>query len=97
MSVVGNEAGQGRPASGRRFERRQGGRSEIKRAAPPGDPAAIERRMRLGRPRARSSDVEVGDGQRVTFDEGAARFNLITHQGGENLVGGNRIFYTHLH
>ena len=33
MSVVGNEAGQGRPASGRRFERRQGGHSEIKRAA----------------------------------------------------------------
>ena len=55
MSVVGNEAGQGRPASGRRFERRQGGHSEIKRAAPPGCRAAVKRETRLdypsGRPR----------------------------------------------
>ncbi len=36
MSVVGNEAGHGRPASGRRFERRQGWRSKIKRTTPPG-------------------------------------------------------------
>ena len=48
MSVVGNEAGQGRPASGRRFERRQGWHSEIKRAAPPGCQAAVEQGMRLG-------------------------------------------------
>jgi len=31
-----NEAGHGRPASGRRFERRQGWHSEIKRPAPSG-------------------------------------------------------------
>jgi len=72
------------------------------RSAPTGSdihvsPAGDDARMPPGPPRARSSDVEVGDGQRVTFDEGATRFNLITHQGGENLVGGNRIFYTHLH
>ena len=48
VSVVGNEAGHGRPASGRRFERHQGWRSEIKRAAPPGCRAAVERGTRFG-------------------------------------------------
>ncbi len=53
VSVVGNEAGHGRPASGRRFERRQGWRSEIKRAAPSGGRAALQRGTRLGYPSGR--------------------------------------------
>ncbi len=52
MSVVGNEARHGRLASGRRFERRQGGHSEIKRAAPLGCRAAVKRGTRLGYPAA---------------------------------------------
>jgi len=53
VSVVGNEAGQGRPASGCRFERSQGWHSEIKRAAPPEGRAAVERGTRLGYPSRR--------------------------------------------
>ncbi len=45
-------AGHGGPASGRRFERSQGWRSEIKQAAPPGCRAAVERETRFDHLRA---------------------------------------------
>ncbi len=64
VSVVGSEAGHGRPASGRRFERCHGWRSEIKRAAPPGCRAAVERGMQLGRPRAADGESAGRQGKR---------------------------------
>ncbi len=70
MSVVGNEARHGRSASGRRFERRQGWRSEIKRAAPPGCRAAVE----LGCP----SRAALRDQKRIS---GGAFWNVQTSNG----------------
>ncbi len=48
-------AGHGSPASGRRFGRSQGWRSEIKRAAPPGCRAAVKRETRLDHPSGRQA------------------------------------------
>src|SRR5256885_4085489 len=43
------------------------------------------------------SDVEVGDRQSVLLDELAARLDLITHEGREDIVGGHRVLDLHLH
>ena len=61
MSVVGNESGHGRPASGRRFERSQGWRSEIKRAAASG----VSRRL--------GSGVAMSPNQQVARENGMSR------------------------
>ncbi len=42
------------------------------------------------------SNIEVGDLQRVVFDEVATRFDHIAHQGAEDLVGGHCVFDPHL-
>src|SRR5207342_2467292 len=44
----------------------------------------------------RSSDVEVGDLQRIFFDELAARFDHVPHQRGEDLIGGHGVLYAYL-
>jgi len=44
----------------------------------------------------RSSDVEVSCSKCVCFDKGAARFNLVAHQGGKNFVGSYHVVNLHL-
>src|SRR5690606_40514240 len=41
------------------------------------------------------SESQVGDVQGVGFNKGAARFSLITHQGGEHLIGTNDVVDGH--
>ena len=41
-------------------------------------------------------DVEVFHVQRIVFDKAAARFDLIAHQNGEDLIGLDRIINPHL-
>src|SRR3989304_1981870 len=42
------------------------------------------------------SDIQVGDLQRIVFDEVTTRFDHIAHQGAEDLVGSDRILDAHL-
>src|SRR5690606_31502066 len=42
-----------------------------------------------------ASDVKIGHPQRVVLDELAARFDHVTHQGREDLVGGDRVLDPH--
>src|SRR5215472_9120324 len=42
------------------------------------------------------SDVQIANAQRVALDELSARLDLLAHQGGENLLGGNAVLDLHL-
>src|SRR6186713_2418901 len=44
-----------------------------------------------------ASDVEVGHRQRVLLDELAARFDLVTHQRGEDFIRRQDVLDAHLH
>jgi hypothetical protein len=49
-----------------------------------------------GRRRQRKLHVQVPDAERVQLDEGAARLDLVAHQLGEDLVGGDAVLDLHL-
>src|SRR5256885_7075875 len=51
----------------------------------------------LERRKAGQSHVEVGHRQGVLLDELAARFDLVTHQGGEDVIRGDSILDLDLH
>ena len=54
------------------------------------------RNQKTAKPAGYPSNVYVPRCQGIRFDEVAPRFHQFTHQGGENLVGVNRVFNLNL-
>src|SRR5262245_679788 len=75
-------------------------RAEHKNAARRGSneiARAIYTRARIDRRASNESNVEIRDREGVLLDELTTRLDLITHQRGEDVVGGECVFDLHLH
>ena len=95
--LVKTPAGQDRlrvPAA-RREAGQEAGRAAEKAAErnPPRKPRP--RKEGAGKEAAVWLDVQVADAERVRLDEGAARLDLVAHQLGEDLVGGDAVVDLH--